>query len=100
MISLDKHGDSRLRQLAAPWSLSTQSRANHEPNRAQNITGENNGEETIHLHGLAAGCLRKIICVLPSYVRSWWLEDAPEVKVSHADHKTLYIHVYIYTFLY
>ena len=99
-ISLDKHGDSRLRQLAAPWSLSTQSRANHELNRAQNITGENNGEDNIHLHGLAAGCLRKIICVLPSYVRSWWLEDAPEVKVSHADHKTLYIHVYIYTFLY
>jgi hypothetical protein len=34
-----------------------------------------------HLQSLAGGCLRRIITIVPSYLRSWWLEDAPEVKV-------------------
>ena len=75
-ISVDKKGVLQIYESAVTPSLSS----------AAILDGEYPASAITHdesdLGGLAAGCMRKIISILPSYIRSWWLEDAPEVKVT------------------
>ena len=85
-ISIDRNGSKRLYQLAT--GLFSLQNTNYiywvekEKKEEEEYDHKENYNQ-INLRGLAAGCLRKVICILPSYIRSWWLEDAPEVKVIH-----------------